>query len=276
MAMYLRMWAVAAAVLCAWASGAGAAEELRLATTTSTENSGLLKVLLPVFEARHGIKVHVIAVGTGKALKLGENGDVDVVLVHSRPSEDKFVAAGFGVDRRDVMYNDFVLVGPPADPAGIRGMTDIAGALAKLSNTQQATFVSRGDDSGTHKKELELWVAAGIKPESRPGGFRYLSAGQGMGAVLTMAGSLQAYTLTDRGTYAAYHSHTALDILVSGVPVLFNPYGIIAVNPKRYPGSNYAGAMKLIDWITSQEGQQTIAAFKVNGKQLFFPGVPAP
>lgn len=270
--MRAKLWAIAA-LLCGFICGAAAAQDLRLATTTSTENSGLLKVILPLFETRHGIKVRVIAVGTGKALKFGENGDVDVVLVHSRPSEDKFIASGFGVDRRDVMYNDFVLVGPPADPAGIRGRKDIGGAFAGIFGAQ-TTFISRGDDSGTHKKELELWAAAGIKPESRPGSFRYLSAGQGMGAALTMAGSLQAYTLSDRGTYAAYRSHTDLDILVAGVPALFNPYGIIAVNPGRYSTVNYEGAMKLIEWIASAEGSQTIAGFKVNGRQLFFPGVP--
>ena len=263
------------AMLVAGSVGATDAKPLpiRLATTTSTENSGLLAALLPVFEKKYGAPVRVIAVGTGQALKLGERGDVDLVLVHAREDEDKFVAAGFGVNRRDVMYNDFILVGPTADPAGIRGMTRVGEALKKIHEIG-ATFVSRGDESGTHIMERRLWkeenIVQGLATDAR----RYLSAGQGMGAVLTMSGALGAYTLTDRGTFLAYKSRIGLDILVAGDPRLANPYGIIAVNPKRHAHTNFTGAMALIDWITSAEGLVLVASFKVNGEQLFFPGLP--
>jgi len=240
--------------------------DIRMSTTTSTDNSGLLRALLPVFERKYGVRVQVISVGTGKALKLAENGDVDVTLVHARQAEDAFVAAGHGIDRRDVMYNDFVVVGPADDPARVRGMKDVVEAMRKLKQTG-VRFVSRGDDSGTHKMELSYWNLAGIEP----GGPAYLSAGQGMGEVLTMSASLRGYALTDRATYAAYRSRTGLEILVEGDPRLYNPYGIIAVSPKKYPGVNYRGAMMLIDWITSAEGQMLIANFKLDGVQLFFP-----
>ena len=243
---------------------------LRLATTTSTENSGLLAYLLPAFEKHYGAPVRVIAVGTGQALKLGERGDVDVVLVHARADEDKFVAAQFGINRRDVMYNDFILVGPKDDPAGIRGFKSVGEAMKKI-HAKSAKFVSRGDDSGTHIMEQKLWREDGIVP----GGKNYLSAGQGMGAVLTMAASIGAYTLSDRGTFGAYKSRIALDILVAGDPRLANPYGIIAVNPQRHPDINAIGANALIDWITSAEGRERINGFRVNGEQLFFSGVPA-
>ena len=239
---------------------------LRLATTTSTDNSGLLKVILPKFEAASGLRVHVISVGTGKAMKLGENGDVDVLLVHSRPDEDRFVAAGYGVERRDVMYNDFIVVGPPSDPAKVGGMKDVIAALRKVRDAK-ATFVSRGDDSGTDKMEKTYWKAVG----ARPRGGQYLSAGQGMGEVLTMTGNVGGYTLSDRATYSAYRSRVGLEILVEGDPKMFNPYGVIAVNPARYPDVNFKGAMRFIDWITGPEGRRAIAGFKVNGEQLFFP-----
>ena len=245
---------------------AGASERLRLATTTSTENSGLLRAILPKFEATSGMKVHVISVGTGKAMKLGENGDVDVILVHSRPDEDRFVAQGFGVGRRDVMYNDYVLVGPREDPAGIRGGRDALQAFRRILETR-SIFVSRGDDSGTDKMEKSLWTEAGTRPEGR----QYLSAGQGMGEVLTMSSNLQAYTLSDRATYGAYRSRLALDILVEGDPRLFNPYGVIAVNPARYPDVNHKAAMRFVEWITGPAGRESIAAFRVGGEQLFFP-----
>jgi len=251
------------------ASLAGVAADpgtLRLATTTSTDNSGLLKVILPKFEAASGLKVHVISVGTGKAMKLGENGDVDVILVHSRPDEDRFVAAGFGVGRRDVMYNDFVIVGPPSDPAHVRGMKDAIGAFRRILESN-ATFVSRGDDSGTDKMEKAYWKKVGARPSGR----RYLSAGQGMGEVLTMAGNVGGYTLSDRATYGAYRTRVGLDLLVEGDPRMFNPYGVIAVNPARYPDTNFNGAMQFIEWITGREGRRAIADFKVNGEQLFFP-----
>lgn len=250
---------------------AQSARPIRLATTTSTENSGLLGHLLPAFEKSYGGPVRVIAVGTGQALKLGERGDVDVVLVHARADEDKFVAAQFGFNRRDVMYNDFVLVGPKADPAGIRGIKDVAVAMKKIQD-KNVKFVSRGDESGTHIMERKLWEQVGIMPR----GGNYLSAGQGMGAVLAMAASLGAYTLSDRGTYGAYKARIDLEVLVSGDPRLANPYGIIAVNPKRHPDVNETGANALIEWITSAEGRRLIDGFRANGEQLFFAGVPSP
>jgi tungstate transport system substrate-binding protein len=248
------------------ANGLAAEGTLRLATTTSTENSGLLKAILPAFEAASGLKVHVISVGTGKAMKLGENGDVDVVLVHSRPDEDQFVAQGFGVNRRDVMYNDFVVVGPRDDPARIRGLKSVLAAMRRIFESR-ATFVSRGDDSGTDKMEKTYWAEIG----ERPSGKQYLSAGQGMGEVLTMAGHVAGYTLTDRATYGAYRSRIPLDILVEGDARMFNPYGVIAVNPARYRDVNYKGAMQFIEWLTGADGRSAIASFRVNDEQLFFP-----
>ncbi|MBL8504221.1 MAG: substrate-binding domain-containing protein [Rhodocyclaceae bacterium] len=244
------------------------ARDIRLSTTTSTENSGLLKVILPVFEKQYGVKVHVISVGTGKALELGKNGDVDVVLVHARAAEDKFVADGHGVNRRDVMYNDFILVGALEDPLGLRGSRDVVAAFRKLGEGQ-TKFISRGDNSGTDQMEKSYWKEAGVAPK----GAWFVSAGLGMGEVLTMAGEMKAYTLSDRATYGAYRAKTGLDILVQGDAKMFNPYGIIAVSPKKYPDINHDGAMKLIDWIVSKEGQELIAGFKVNGEQLFFPSV---
>ena len=242
------------------------ARDLRLATTTSTENSGLLRVILPIFEAKQGIKVHVVSVGTGKALKLGENGDVDVVLVHAREAEDAFVAAGHGVNRRDVMYNDFILVGPPSDPAGIRGGKDVLEAFRRLA-AGKARFISRGDDSGTDKMEQSYWKQIGVTPKGTPW---HVSAGLGMGEVLTMAGEMQGYTLSDRATYAAYKAKTGLEISMQGDPRMFNPYGIMAVNPKKYPDINFTGAMALIEWMTGAEGRAAISAFKPSGEQLFF------
>lgn len=239
---------------------------LRMATTTSTENSGLLKTILPVFEQASGYEVHVIAVGTGKALRMGRDGDVDVVLVHAPAAEQAFIDKGFGVNRRQVMYNDFVIVGPVSDPASINGMQDPITALTGIVK-HRALFVSRGDDSGTNKKELALWQAAGIEPA----GNWYRVAGQGMGKVLQMAGELQAYTLTDRGTWLAMRHKLPLQIVVEGDPRLYNPYGIIAVNPQRYPQVNYRGAMQLIDWLTSKPGQTLIGQFRVNEEQLFTP-----
>ena len=244
---------------------------VRLATTTSTENSGLLQVLLPPFEEASGLKVHVIAVGTGKALRLARAGDVDLVLVHARPAEERLVAEGFGVNRRDVMYNDFVIVGPGADPARIRGLKDAAAALRRIA-AAGALFVSRGDDSGTHRKERGLWQAAGVEPA---GGW-YREAGQGMGKVLQIAGELDADTLTDRGTWLYYQDKSPLQIAVEGDPRLYNPYGVIAVDPARYPDVNYRGAMALIAWLTSPRGQALIAGYRIRGQRLFTPlAVPA-
>ena len=239
---------------------------LRLATTTSTDNSGLLQVLLPPFEQRSEVKVHVIAVGTGKALRLAREGDVDLVLVHARKAEEALVDDGFGVNRRDLMYNDFVIVGPRSDPAGIRGSQDAVAALARIP-VADTLFLSRGDDSGTHKREKQLWGLADIEPR----GEWYREAGQGMGKVLQMSGELGAYTLTDRGTWLALRKRLPLEILTQGDERLFNPYGIIAVNPARYPDANYLGAMQLIAWMTSPEGQALIGNFRVEGQALFIP-----
>lgn len=241
---------------------------LKLATTTSTENSGLLGILLPPFEERYNIKVDVIAVGTGAAIQLGENGDVDVVLVHARAAEDKMVEEGYGVNRRDVMHNDFIIVGPPDDLAGIKGEKDAALALTKIANSEkQVFFVSRGDKSGTHIKELELWQSAGIEPQ----GEWYLEIGQGMEAALLVADERQGYVLTDRGTYLATKDKIELVILSEGDPRLFNPYGIIAVNPAVHPHVKYMEAMQLIAWMTSLEGQKIIGEYKQQGEVLFFP-----
>ena len=242
------------------------AKVLRLSTTTSTENSGLLTYLLPSFEQKYGIKVNVISVGTGKALELGKNGDVDVTLVHARQLEDKFVAEGWGIDRRDVMYNDFIVVGPVADPAKLKGERDVIGAFKKIASSN-ARFISRGDNSGTDVMEKGYWQLAAAKPA----GTHYVSAGLGMGEVLNMAAEMGAYTLTDRATYGAYKAKTGLAIVMEGDKRMFNPYGIIAVNPEKHKGINYKGAKQLIEWMTSAEGQAKIAAFKPAGEQLFFP-----
>jgi tungstate transport system substrate-binding protein len=247
-------------------SWANAETRLRMSTTTSTEASGLLNVLLPPFEKAHNVKVDVIAVGTGKALKLGENGDVDVVFVHSRPAEDKFVADGYGVDRRDVMYNDFIIVGPKDDPAKLKEAKSAVDAF-KLLAQGKADFISRGDDSGTHKMEKQLWKAAGITPQGK----WFIEAGQGMGPVLQMAFDKKGYALSDRGTFLAYQGKIDLVIVYSGDKALFNPYGIIAVNPQKHPKANYELAKKFMDYVTGPEGQKNIADYKVNGKQLFFP-----
>ena len=239
---------------------------IHLATTTSTDSSGLLDILLPAFEKDREYKVKVISVGTGKALRLAREGDVDVVLVHARSAEDKLVADGYGVDRRDVMYNDFVLVGPDSDPANIRGMTDATAALTRIV-ASKSLFISRGDTSGTHKKELQLWEQAGVTPQ----GQWYREAGQGMGKVLQIAGELNAYTLTDRGTWLAYRNKVPLTIVTEGDKRLFNPYGIIAANPDRYPDANYKGATALINWITSPEAQRLRGKVTIDKQSLVVP-----
>lgn len=239
---------------------------LRLATTTSTDNSGLLDVLLPEFKQDHGYEVHVIAVGTGKALAMGANGDVDVVLVHAPAAERKFVAAGHGVDHRAVMYNDFVVVGPPDDLAGLRASNDIVEALKAVASNK-ALFVSRGDDSGTHKKELRLWSQAGLNPNAE----WYREVGQGMGKTLQIADELRAYTLTDRGTWLGLRKRLDLTIVVERDERLFNPYGIVAVNPANYPDVNYKGARQLIEWMTSPKAQRMIWDYRVDGEPLFNP-----
>lgn len=243
-----------------------AAESIKLATTTSTDNSGLLGVLLPPFEEKYGIKVDVISVGTGAAIQQGKNGDVDVVLVHSRAAEDAMVEEGYGINRRDVMYNDFIIVGPSDDPAGISDVKDAAVALAKIAETGNY-FVSRGDQSGTHIREMELWESAGIKPEGK----WYLDIGQGMEAVLLLGNENRGYVLTDRGTYLATKDKLDLVILLEGDSRLFNPYGVIAVNPAVHKHVKYMEAMQFIAWLTSVEGQKIIGEFKAHGEVLFFP-----
>ena len=252
--------------LLALTAPAQAQQVVRLATTTSTDNSGLLAHLLPAFEAKTGFKVHVIAVGSGKALELAKNGDVDVTLVHARAAEDKFIAEGHGISRRDVMYNDFVVACSAADPADIKGGNDVIAAFRKIA-ASSVKFISRGDNSGTDVMEKSYWKLAGAMPPPA----RYLSAGMGMGEVLTMTAELQACTLTDRATYASYQAKTGLVVMVQGDKRMFNPYGIIAVNPARNPAVNHQGARALIDWITSPEGQRRIASFRVGGQQLFVP-----
>lgn len=239
---------------------------VRMATTTSTENSGLFAVIQPALEQSLKIKVHVIAVGTGKALELGRRGDVDVVLVHAKAAEETFVAAGYGVRRHEIMYNDFIIVGPHDDPAGVRGMQDAGKAMARIA-AAAATFVSRGDDSGTHTKERSIWQQAGIEP--RGGWYRQL--GQGMGKTLQIAGEMQAYTLVDRGTWLAYRANTPLTQLVAGGADLKNSYGIIAVSPERFPDVEYAAVEQLIGWFESDAAHELIAGFRVNGEQLFHP-----
>ncbi len=244
------------------------AQELVLATTTSTYDSGLLDAILPDFEQKTGIKVDVVAVGTGQALKLGQSKDADALLVHAKSREEQFVADGYAPFRKDVMYNDFVILGPSADPAGIKGVTSAADAFRKIADAR-ATFVSRGDNSGTHMKEMAIWQAAGVEPA----GDWYESAGQGMGAVLTMANEQQAYTLSDRATYLSRRDGLDLDILVEGDPMLFNQYGVLPIAQDEAHQDKFAAAMAFVDWITSPETQQLIAEFgkEQYGQQLFYP-----
>ena len=242
---------------------------LLVQSTTSTQNSGLFAFILPKFTARTGIRVHVVAVGTGQALRNARNGDGDVLLVHAKPAEEKFVADGFGVRRLDVMYNDFVLVGPAADPAGIRGMTDAVAALKKIARAK-ALFTSRGDDSGTHQKERALWKLAGIDPAAHSGQW-YREMGSGMGATLNAAAGMNAYTLSDRATWIAFQNKGNLEILAQNDDRLFNQYGVILVNPARHPHVQAEKGQAFIDWITGPEGQAAIAAFRLGGQQLFTP-----
>lgn len=239
---------------------------LKLATTTSTENSGLLNVLLPPFEEKYNLKVDVIAVGTGKAIALGKNGDVDVLLVHDPEAEKEFMEDGFGVNRREIMYNDFIILGPADDPAGVKGLKDAVSVFTKIAE-KRAFFVSRGDASGTDIKEKNVWKMAQITPE---GGW-YMEVGQGMGTTLQIANEKQAYVICDRGTFLAYKNKIGLEILYEGDPLLFNPYSIIAVNPALYPQVKYEEAMQLIAWVTSITGQKIIREYKIEGEVLFHP-----
>ena len=253
------------------AAGMASAEDryITVASTTSTENSGLFDHILPQFTEATGIDVRVVAVGTGQAIGLARRGDADVLLVHHRPSEEAFVAEGAGVERLDVMFNDFVIAGPAGDPAKLRGIADAAEALSRVA-AAGAIFVSRGDDSGTHKKELELWQAAGLDPLAA-GDPWYRETGSGMGAALNTASGLSAYVLTDRATWISFANKGELEILVEGDTRLANPYGVILVNPDRHPHVKAELGRSFIDWLLSDTGQAAIAAFRVDGQQLFFP-----
>lgn len=240
-----------------------------LQSTTSTQNSGLFDYLLPIFQQSTGIAVHAVAVGTGQALNNARNGDADVLLVHAKRAELDFVAEGYGVERFDLMYNDFIIVGPAADPAGVRGAVTAIEALRKIA-AAGTMFTSRGDDSGTHKKELALWRTAGIDA-AQVGGSWYRETGSGMGATLNVAIGIDAYVMTDRATWISFKHKHDFEVLVDGDPSLFNQYGIILVNPKRHPHVKVADGQVFIDWLLGAHGQRAIAAFKVNGKQLFYP-----
>ncbi len=248
---------------------ATAADSIIVQSTTSTQNSGLYKHLLPVFKSKTGIQVNVVAVGTGQAIKNAQNCDGDVLLVHAKPSEKKFVAGGYGVKRSDLMYNDFVLVGPPSDPAEVDGMKDAPAALKKIAATG-ALFASRGDNSGTHKKEVRLWKASGVDPESASGKW-YRETGSGMGATLNAGVGMGAYVMTDRATWISFKNKGDYKILVEGDDKLFNQYGVILVNPARCPNVNKTAGQSFIDWLVSKEGQKAIGDYKLGGKQLFFP-----
>ena len=241
-------------------------------STTSTQNSGLFEHILPLFTEKTGIEVRVVAVGTGQALKNAEKGDGDVVLVHSQPDEAKFVAEGWGVKRYPIMYNDFIIVGPAADPARIAGMKQAPDALKKIA-TAQSLFASRADDSGTHKAELKLWQQAGVNPKASSGSW-YLETGSGMGATLNTAVGKQAYALTDRGTWLAFANKDDFKVLVEGDDKLFNQYGVILVNPAKHPNVKAKEGQAFINWLTGPEGQAAIADYKIDGQQLFFPSRP--
>jgi tungstate transport system substrate-binding protein len=258
-----------AALLALAASARAEGPYITVASTTSTEQSGLFQYLLPLFEKASGVTVRVVAVGTGQALKLGEHGDADVLLVHDKVAEDAFVAAGFGVGRHDVMYNDFVLVGPSSDPADIKGITDITDALRRIADNK-APFVSRGDDSGTDRLEKRMWNAAGLDPASAQGGW-YKDIGSGMGPALNTAAAMGAYTISDRGTWISFKNRRDLRIALEGDKRLFNQYGVMLVNPAKHPHVKVDLGRRFIDWLISPEGQRAIAEYKIDGEQLFFP-----
>jgi tungstate transport system substrate-binding protein len=245
-----------------------------VASTTSTQDSGLFGHILPLFKAKTGIDAKVVAQGTGQALDTGRRGDADVVFVHAKAQEEKFVADGAGVKRNPVMYNDFVLIGPKSDPAGIKGMTDVAEAL-KAIKAKGAPFISRGDRSGTHIAELDLWKAAGIDIGKDKGAW-YKEIGQGMGAALNTASAANAYVLADRGTWLSFKNRGDLDILLAGDKRMFNQYGVILVNPAKHPHVKQELGQAFIDWLVSPEGQKAIADYKIEGQQLFFPNANAP
>jgi tungstate transport system substrate-binding protein len=270
-------WSRALALVLLMALGGAACSDsaerfITLASTTSTRDSGFFDSVLPLFEAKTGIEVRVVAVGTGRALRLGEKGDVDAVLVHDRASELQFVAEGHGIARREIMFNDFVVIGPSADPARIRGLGDAAAAFARIAE-RGAIFTSRGDDSGTHKAELRLWKAAGVDARADSGAW-YRETGTGMGATLNTASELGAYLLADRGTWVSFKNRGDLEILVEGDPRLRNLYSAILVNPARHPHVKGQDASALVEWLVSDEGRAAIAAFRLEGMQLFHPLLP--
>lgn len=270
--MHIRTLAMVAGLAVA-ATSAAAEPSILVQSTTSTEASGLYDHLLPIFEEASGITVNVVAVGTGQAIQNARNCDGDVLLVHARAQEEQFVADGGGVERFDLMYNDFVVVGPASDPAGVAGMTDAAAAFAKIA-AAEAPFASRGDESGTHTKELQIWKAAGVDAEAASGGW-YRETGSGMGATLNAAVGMGAYALTDRGTWISFENRGDFEVLVEGDESLFNQYGVILVNPEACPSVNAEAGQAFIDWLLSDDGQAAIAAYRLNGQQLFFPNAGA-
>ncbi len=267
----IRLMLAAALFAAVLSSPVQAAEEkfITLVGTTSTDNSGLYGKILPLFIAKTDIQVRVVSVGTGRAINIAKNGDADILLVHHRKSEDAFVAEGHGVKRYDVMYNDFIIVGPENDPANIWGLKSVVDGLAQIASTKNF-FLSRGDDSGTHKKELAIWRLAGVDAAKASGQW-YREAGAGMGATLNTASAMPAYTLSDRGTWLKFENRGGLRLLAENDPLLLNPYGVILVNPKRHPHVKAKMGQALIDWITGPEGQAAIAAYRIKGRQAFFP-----
>lgn len=272
----LRLALAFTAILAVTAPSTAQEKSITVASTTSTENSGLFKYLLPLFKQKTGIDVKVIALGTGQALDVGRRGDADVVFVHAKPLEEKFVADGEGVARYEVMYNDFVIIGPKSDPAKIAGTKDVVEAFKKIA-AAKATFISRGDKSGTHVAELKHWKEAGIDPETGKGSW-YKEIGQGMGAALNTASASNGYVLSDRGTWISFKNRGDLTIVVEGDKRLFNQYGVMLVNPAKHPNIKKDLGQAFIDWVVSPEGQKAIAAYQIDGQQLFFPnatGKPA-
>jgi len=243
------------------------AEDIVVASTTSTEQSGLFGYLLPKFTDATGVKVKVVAVGTGQALDIGRRGDADVLLVHDRPAEDKFIADGSGIGRRNVMHNDFVLIGPKSDPAGVKSAVRVVDAFARIAKAGEV-FVSRGDRSGTNAMELRIWREAEVDPKTLAA---YKDTGSGMGPTLNAAAGLGGYTLSDRGTWLSFRNRQDLEIDFAGDPALFNPYGVMLVNPAKHPHVKVEAGQKFIDWLTGKDGQAAIADFKINGDELFFP-----